>query len=202
MGIASIARREVGRVKTRIPARHLRSECLSSVLRPAQNLHFAQTVAAAEARGDERAPAPLAFSQFARSSSARRMTRSITSCEVCLAFSASIESPVGGISSVSNFSKTGFMARAGLRRNSELEIRLRALFFLFQRAHEARGVFRMLNQLPAKVVRFQVVVGTERMNDPHLVAGAAGGDIKTLFEEFLIPQREGTALGGVHQGDE
>jgi hypothetical protein len=40
------------------------------------------------------------------------------------------------------------------------------------------------------------------MNDPHLIAGAASGDIKTLFEEFLIPQGERTALGGVDQGDE
>src|SRR5882724_1780242 len=60
----------------------------------------------------------------------------------------------------------------------------------------------MLNQLPPKVVRFQVVVRTERMNDPHLVSGAASGDIEALFEEFLIPQRERTTLSGVDQRDE
>src|SRR5258707_14372632 len=40
------------------------------------------------------------------------------------------------------------------------------------------------------------------MHDPHLVSCAAGGDIKTLLEEFLIAQRESTVLGGVDQGDE
>src|SRR4029077_18215243 len=59
----------------------------------------------------------------------------------------------------------------------------------------------MLNQLPAQIVCFQVVVRTERMNDPHLVAGAASGNVEALFEEFLIPQRKSTALGGVDQRD-
>ncbi len=40
------------------------------------------------------------------------------------------------------------------------------------------------------------------MNDPHLVASAAGGDVKTLFEQFLIPQRERTVLSGVDQRNE
>ena len=40
------------------------------------------------------------------------------------------------------------------------------------------------------------------MNDPHLVFGAARGDIKTLLEEFLIPQRQGTALRSIDQRDE
>src|SRR4029077_19136379 len=70
------------------------------------------------------------------------------------------------------------------------EVRLPALFLLFQSAHQARGILRMLNQLSPKVVCFQVVVWTERMNDPHLVSSAASGDIKTLFEQFLIAQRE------------
>jgi len=52
----------------------------------------------------------------------------------------------------------------------------------------------MLNQLPAKVVRFQIVVRTGRMNDPHLISGAASGDIEALFEKFLIPQRKRIAL--------
>ena len=65
-----------------------------------------------------------------------------------------------------------------------------------------RGIFRMLDQLPAKVVGLQVIVRTERMHDPHLVAGAAGGDIEALLEKFLIPQRKRTALGGVDQRDE
>jgi len=68
------------------------------------------------------------------------------------------------------------------------------LFLLFQCAHQTRRIFRMLNQLAAKVVGFQVVVRTERMDNPHLVAGAAGRDIEALLEKFLIAQREGTAL--------
>ena len=39
------------------------------------------------------------------------------------------------------------------------------------------------------------------MNNPHLVTGAAGSDIKTLFEEFLIAQGERTALAGIDHGD-
>src|SRR5579863_6194720 len=81
------------------------------------------------------------------------------------------------------------------------EGRLRAFFFLFQGAHEPRGVFGVLNQLPAKVVRLQIVVRTERMDDPHLVSGPAGGDIEALFEEFLIPKRKRTAVGGIDQRD-
>src|SRR6266850_1793693 len=60
----------------------------------------------------------------------------------------------------------------------------------------------MLDQLPAEVVRFQVVLRVERMNDPHLIAGAASRDVETLFEEFLVAQGERTTFGRVHQGDE
>ena len=40
--------------------------------------------------------------------------------------------------------------------------------------------------VPTKVVGFQIVVRSERMNDPHLVTSAASGDVETLFEKFLI----------------
>jgi hypothetical protein len=40
------------------------------------------------------------------------------------------------------------------------------------------------------------------MNDPHLISGAASGDIKPLFEKFLIPQRQRTALRCVDEGNE
>ena len=82
-----------------------------------------------------------------------------------------------------------------------LETRLRPFFLFFQSPHQSRRVFRMLDQLTAKVVRFQIVLRTERMNNPHLVTGAAGSDIKTLFEEFLIAQGERTALAGIDHGD-
>src|SRR4030081_1939913 len=82
------------------------------------------TETAAEA-GDHHALQPLAFDQFLRNSSARRVTRSITSCEANAATSASVEPPTAGISSVSNFSNIAFMARAGLRRNSELRMRVK-----------------------------------------------------------------------------
>src|ERR1700741_1118275 len=59
----------------------------------------------------------------------------------------------------------------------------------------------MLNQLPAQIIGFQVVLRTERMDDPHLVAGATGCDVKALLEEFLIAQRKHAALGGIDQGD-
>ncbi len=39
------------------------------------------------------------------------------------------------------------------------------------------------------------------MYDPHLIAGAAGGDVETLLEQFLIAERQGAALGGVDEGD-
>src|SRR6266478_7212076 len=49
---------------------------------------------------------------------------------------------------------------------------LRALLLFIERAHEAAGVLGMLDQLAAKVVGFEVVVGTEGVDNPHLVAGA------------------------------
>src|SRR3981189_461909 len=60
----------------------------------------------------------------------------------------------------------------------------------------------MLNQLAAKGVRFQVDVRAEGMNDPHLVACAAGSDIETLFEKFLIAQRERASFICIDQRNE
>src|SRR6266481_1492558 len=40
------------------------------------------------------------------------------------------------------------------------------------------------------------------MDDPHLVAGAAGGDVETLFEQFLVAKGERAALRGVNERDE
>jgi hypothetical protein len=62
------------------------------------------------------------FDQFLRSSSARRMTRSLTSFETGPADSACAELPASAIYSRCGSSKTGFMVRAALRRNSELPI--------------------------------------------------------------------------------
>src|SRR5690348_4543303 len=60
----------------------------------------------------------------------------------------------------------------------------------------------MLDEKAAKVFGFQVVVRVEGMNDPHLVAGAAGGDVEALLEEFLVAHGKGAALRGVHERDE
>src|SRR5258708_33198333 len=57
----------------------------------------------------------------------------------------------------------------------------------------------MFDQLPAKVVRLQIVVGAQRVDDPHLIARAAGGNVETLFEKFLVAQGKGAMLGGIHK---
>jgi hypothetical protein len=59
----------------------------------------------------------------------------------------------------------------------------------------------MFDELPAKIVGFEVVVGPQRVDNPHLVASAAGGNVEPLFEEFLITQRQGSALCSVNEGD-
>src|SRR5882672_7226556 len=82
-----------------------------------------------------------------------------------------------------------------------LEGRLGALLFFFERAHEAAGVLRVFDQLAAKIVGLEIVVGIERVDNPHLVAGAAGGDVETLLEQFLVAEGEQAALRGVHQRD-
>src|SRR5882672_3960887 len=40
------------------------------------------------------------------------------------------------------------------------------------------------------------------MDNPHLVAGAAGGDVETLLEQFLVAEGERAALRGVNERDE
>jgi len=40
----------------------------------------------------------------------------------------------------------------------------------------------MFDQLAAKVVGFQIIVRAERMHDPHLIPGAAGGDVEPLLK--------------------
>src|SRR5207245_10093539 len=54
----------------------------------------------------------------------------------------------------------------------------------------------------AKVFGLEVVVRAERMDDPHLVTGAAGGDVETLLEKFLVAERKSAALCGIHKGNE
>src|SRR5262249_39096052 len=80
-----------------------------------------------------------------------------------------------------------------------LEYRLGAFFLLLQSAHEPRGVLGMLDQLAAKVIGLEVVRGTERVDHPHLVAGAAGSDIEPLLEQFLVAEGKRPAFGSVHQ---
>ena len=82
------------------------------------------------------------------------------------------------------------------------EIGLRAIFFFFQKTHESRGIFGVLDELAAEVVSFQVIVRAKGVDNPHLVPRAAGGNVETLLEEFLIAERQGAALGGVNKRDE
>src|SRR5260370_24110005 len=86
--------------------------------------------------------------------------------------------------------------------NLAFESGLGALFLFVESAHEAAGILGMLDQLTAQVVGFEVVVGTEGVDNPHLVAGAAGGDVEALLEEFLVAKRERAALSSVNQRDE
>src|SRR5229473_3155725 len=79
---------------------------------------------------------------------------------------------------------------------------LGALVLFFERAHEAAGILRMFDQLATKVVSLEVVVGTEGVDNPHLVAGAAGGDVEALLEQFLVAEGERAALRSVNQRDE
>ncbi len=82
------------------------------------------------------------------------------------------------------------------------ECGLRALLLFVESAHKAAGILGVLDQLAAKIVRLEVVVGAERVDNPHLVTRAAGGDVEALLEEFLVAEGEGAALSGVHQRDE
>jgi len=60
----------------------------------------------------------------------------------------------------------------------------------------------VLDQLPAKVVGLEVIVGTEGVDNPHLVAGAAGGYVEALLEQLLGGEGERAALRGVQERDE
>src|SRR5713101_6486296 len=82
------------------------------------------------------------------------------------------------------------------------ECGLGALLFFIERAHETAGILSVLDQLAAKVVRLEIVVGSKGMDNPHLIAGAAGGDVETLLEEFLVAEGERSALRGVNQRNE
>src|SRR5260370_42216795 len=73
---------------------------------------------------------------------------------------------------------------------------LSALLLFIEGPHEAAGILGVLDQLAAKVVGLEVVVGTEGVDDPHLVAGAAGGDVEALLEELLVAEGERAALRG------
>jgi len=66
-----------------------------------------------------------------------------------------------------------------------------ALLLFFERAHQAAWILRVLDQLAAKVVGLEVVVGTKRVDNPHLVAGAAGGHVEALLEQFLVAEESG-----------
>src|ERR1700682_2346603 len=78
---------------------------------------------------------------------------------------------------------------------------LGSFLFFFESAHEAAGILRVLDELAAEIVGLEVVTGAKRMDDPHLVAGAAGGHVETLLEQFLIAEGQGAALGSVDEGD-
>ena len=60
----------------------------------------------------------------------------------------------------------------------------------------------MFDKLPAKIVRLEMVLRAKRVDDPHLVAGAAGGNVKPLLEEFLVAKRKWTVLCRIDKRDE
>src|SRR5437763_965968 len=60
----------------------------------------------------------------------------------------------------------------------------------------------VLDKQAAKVLSFQVVVCVERMNDPHVVAGAASGDVEALLEKLLVAHGKRAAVGGIHERNE
>ena len=39
------------------------------------------------------------------------------------------------------------------------------------------------------------------MDDPHLIASAAGGDVEPLLEKFLVAHGKRAALRGIHKGN-
>src|SRR5260370_3994181 len=79
---------------------------------------------------------------------------------------------------------------------------LSALFLFLESAHEAAGILRMFDPLAGKIVGIEIVVGTEGVENPHLVAGGAGGDVEAVLEQFLIAKRERAPLSGVNQRNE
>src|SRR5262249_42241287 len=73
-------------------------------------------------------------------------------------------------------------------RDVTLEWRLRFLLVCFlERAHEMGGIVRVLDQLPAQVFGFQILLRVDGMNNPHLVPAAARSHVEALFEELLVP---------------
>src|SRR5262249_1457975 len=77
------------------------------------------------------------------------------------------------------------------------EIGLRTIFLFFEETHEARGIFGVLDELAAEIVGLQVVVWAQGVNNPHLVARTAGGNIETLLKEFLIAEGKRAAFGSI-----
>src|SRR5258708_9004182 len=67
---------------------------------------------------------------------------------------------------------------------------LGALVLFFERAHEAAGILRVFDQLSAKVVTLAVVVGSDGVDNPHLVSRAACSDGEALREQFLVAAGE------------
>src|SRR5260370_42567396 len=58
---------------------------------------------------------------------------------------------------------------------------LSALLLFIEGTHEAAGILGVLDQLAAKGVGLAVVVGSEGVDDPHLVAGTAVGYFRALL---------------------
>ncbi len=82
------------------------------------------------------------------------------------------------------------------------EGRLQALFFFIEGAHQAAGILGVLDKQAAEVLGLKVVVGAERMDHPHLIARAAGGNVETLLEKLLVAHGKRAALRGIHKRDE
>ena len=60
----------------------------------------------------------------------------------------------------------------------------------------------MLDEQAAKVLGFQIFVRIQGVDDPHLVAGAASGDVEALLEKLLVAHGKRATLGGIHERNE
>ena len=65
------------------------------------------------------------------------------------------------------------------------------------------GLLGEFDQLASQVLLFEIARRIERVDDPELIAGAAGGDVEALLESVIVAQRKrATGARTVHEGEE